>query len=257
MPSGIDTIDVLNDALYLTSGSYYTDGTQIQADPATPTDSKGTIAGSDWYVSWNDANTSFELKAVRQTEINLAGLDHAVIAPIALATFQCESPGLIGKGGSAYMRDFTWVTTRPLDFDEVLQRLDDFSPVAPYMRFNNTTSAAAGGGSLPAMIAKEQLFLGRAQLWAFDSSLDELLGFMRPLWGQDFNLGNSASTVKLYFTRAVYCAGDKSAGTLPAFLIDLPARHDQLAYALTDADESTEAMTMIRSYQAPQGPEAE
>jgi hypothetical protein len=253
MPSGIDTIDILNDALYLTNGSLYTDGTAIQAVAGTPEDTKGTIMGSDWYVSWNDNNTSFKLKAVRQTEVNLAGLDHAVIAPIALATFQCESPGLIGKGGTAYMRDFTWVTTRPLDFDEVLARLDDFSPVPPYMRFNNAYTS----GSLPAMIAKEQLFLGRAQLWAYDSSLDELLGFMRPLWGQDYNLGNSASTVKLYFTRAVFCSGDKSSGSVPAFLIDLPARHDQLAYALTDADENTEAMTMIRSYQAPQGPEAE
>lgn len=253
MPSGIDTIDVLNDALYLTNGSSYQDGTVIQNLPGTPQDTKGTIMGSDWYVVWSDAGTQYDIKCIRQTEINLAGLDHAVIAPIALATFQCESPGLIGKGGTAYQRDFTWVTTRPLDRDEVLIRADGFSPVPPYMRFNN----AATSGSLPAMIAKEQLFLGRAQLWAYDSSLDELLGFMRPLWGQDYNLGNSASTVKLYFTRVVYSRGEKTLGTLPAFLIDLPARHDQLAYAVTDADENTEAMTMIRSYQAPQGPEAE
>lgn len=244
----------MSDALYLTNASLYQSGDMIQADPATPTDTKGPIMGTDWNVTWSDSATSFSLRCIRQTEINLAGLDHAVLAPIAMASFQCESPGLIGKGGTAYMRDFTWVTTRPLDFDEIKARLDDFSPVPPYMRFNNAATASAGG-QLPAMIAKEQLFLGRAQLWAYDSTLDELLGFMRPLWGQDYNLGNAASTVKLYYTRAVFARGEKSAGGLPAFLIDLPARHDQLAYAITDTDENTEAMTMIRSYQAPQGPE--
>lgn len=252
--SGIDTIDVMSDALYLTGASLYQDGTQVQGDPAAPADTKGNIMGTDWNVTTSVQSTTFSLRCIRQTEIDLAGLNHAVLAPIAMASFQCESPGLIGKGGTAYMRDFTWVTTRPLDFDEIKARLDDFSPVPPYMRFNNAATTTMGG-QLPAMIAKEQLFLGRAQLWAYDSSLDELLGFMRPLWGQDYNLGNAASTVKLYYTRAIYCSGAKSAGSLPAFLIDLPARHDQLAYAITDADENTEAMTMIRSYQAPQGSE--
>ena len=246
--SGIDTIDILNDALYVTSASKYADGSAVGGEGS---DTRGDLMGSNWDFTFNSTTTSFTFKAIHQEEIDLTGLDHAVIAPVALATYQCESPGLIGKGGTAYLRDFTWITTRPLSRDEMIARADDFSPVAPYQRFNNNYDS----GSLPALIAKEQLFLGRASLWAYDQSLDELLGFMRPLWGQDWNLGNQASTRKLYYTRVIYGTGAKSSGSNPAFWCDIPARHDQIAYALIPADENTEAMTMIRSYQAPQGPE--
>jgi hypothetical protein len=245
---GLHSVDVFCPNLYLTSGSMMADGAVLGG---MGSDAKGIPKGNNFLTYFNSTATHFYIKAIFQTEIDLTGLEHQVIAPLALQTYQAESPGIPGKSGTGYFRDFTWITTRPLDPVEMIARVDDFSPAPPYMGQNT-----AGGTDRYPMIAKEQLFLGRAGLWAQDSTLDALLGFMRPLWGQDWNIGNAASTAKLYYTRVIYAVAEvKTSGTAPAFYLDMPARHDQIVYAPVEVSENTEAMTMIRSYQSPQGPE--
>jgi len=247
MKQGIALVDVLNDALYLTPGSKYSNGTQLNPSGADePT--KGDIAGNQWYVTYNTVSQSYVITASRMTEIDLTGLDHQVIAPMGMQTYQAEATGTFCKD-SGYVRDFTWVTTCPMDLDELHERANDFSPIAPYQDY-----ASGGGVDLPALIAKEQMFTGKAMLWVRDSSINSYLGFMRQIWNQDYTLGNFASTRKLYYYRIIYCYGDFSGEAHNvSFMLDLPARHDQIAYVPVDADENTEAMTMIRSYQAPGG----
>lgn len=244
---GLHSIDVFVDNLYLNSGSMLGDGTVLGG---MGSDAKGIPKGSNWQIFFNSTATHFYTKAIFQTEIDLTGLEHQVIAPLALQTYQAESPGISGKAGTGYFRDFTWITTRPLDPVEMIARVDDFSPAPPYMGMNT-----AGGNDRYPMIAKEQLFLGRSGLWTQDTTLDAELGFMRPLWGQDWNIGNAASTAKLYYTRTIYGVAEAAGGVAPAFYLDMPARHDQIVYAPVEVSENTEAMTMIRSYQSPQGPE--
>lgn len=244
--SGLSLLDVMCDALYLTPGSKYSNDGVINS--GTDETTKGDIKGSMWNITYSTAAQKYEIVASMSTELDLTGLQHQVIAPMGLQTFQCESTGSYSKT-EGYVRDFTWVTTTPLDIVELRARADDFSPIAPYQSFSS-----GGGTDLPALIAKEQLFTGRAMLWVLDTSITGLLGFLRNIWNTDYTLGNFASTRKLYYNRIVYATGDFSgAANAVPFMLDLPARHDQIAYVEIDADDNTEAMTMIRSYQAPQG----
>lgn len=244
----VHLVDILGGALYVTPATQYSNESTVNSGTNEPT--KGDVMGSNWYMSYSTTGTSgvYEIKAAFSQEIDLTGLQHQVIAPMGLQTFQTESTGAYSKD-KGYVRDFTWITTCPLDINDLLDKADDFSPVAPYQTFDS-----GGGTDLPAVIAKEQLFSGRAMLWSNDTAIPSLLGFMRNLWNQDWTLGNMAATRKLYYYRVVYAYGDFSgtAHSVP-FMLDLPARHDQLAYVEVDADENTEAMTMIRSYQAPGG----
>lgn len=249
MTSAMGLVDILNDALYLTPATYYSNGTQINPTGADePT--RGDINGNQWYVSYAPFAASYVITASRMTEIDLTGLDHQVIAPMGMQSYQAEPTGTYSKAGiGSYVRDFTWVSTCPMDLDELHDAAGSFSPRAPYQRF-----ASGGGTDIPSIIAKEQLFTGKAMLWVNDTSIDSLLGFMRNVWNQDYTIGNFASTRKLYYYRVIYAFGNFAgeAHSVP-FMLDLPARHDQIAYVPVDADESTEAMTMIRSYQAPGG----
>lgn len=174
MTTGISLIDVMSDALYLTPGSKYSSGVVINdsSDEAT----KGDIAGNQWYVTYNTVSQSYNLTASYSMEIDLTGLEHQVIAPMGMQSYQAEATGTFCKE-SGYVRDFTWVTTCPMDLDTLHSQASQFSPKAPYQRF-----ASGGGTDIAPQIAKEQLFTGRAMLWVRDSSVNSLLGFMRNIW---------------------------------------------------------------------------
>jgi hypothetical protein len=235
--------------------AYLTTGTQVDKDGTITSignEGEGYILGTDWYaiMDWNGATVNYDMTLFREQKIDIQGLEMKPIASLGMDIIQAEVPSFYGKS-TAYMREYSILTTKRLDRANLIDRIALFSAPLPFDAYR--VGGVGGTGDRQPLITRDQCLAGRSSLFVSDSSLPVLYGFGRQLSNYDLNMGTEVGCDALYYYRVMFVYGDVQAAN--QIFWDNSARTTILTLNVRDdADDTQIATGMIRAYQAPQGP---
>jgi hypothetical protein len=233
---------------------YLTTGTQVDKDGNITNignEGEGYITGTDWYtrMDYNTGALTYDMTAFREQKIDIQGLEMKPIAALGLDFVQSEVSSSFYKT-YGYMREYTIITTKRLDRDELMARIALFSAPLPFDEYR--VGGVGGTGNREPLITRDQCLAGRSTLYGSDSSLPGLYGFLRTMSNYDLNMGTEVGCDALYYYRVMYATGDLQSAA--QIFWDNSARTTILTVNVRDdADDTQIATGMIRAYQAPQG----
>lgn len=234
--------------------AYLTTGTQVDKDGTITSignEGEGYITGTDWYMrmDYNTGALTYDMTAFREQKIDIQGLEMKPIASLGLDIIQSEVSSAFYKT-AGYMRDYTLISTKRLDREELMARIALFAAPLPFDEYR--VGGVSGTGNREPLITRDQCLAGRSSLLASDASLPGIYGFMRTMSNYDLNMGTEVACDALYYYRVMYAAADLQNAN--QIFWDNAARTSILTLNVRDdADDTQVATGMIRAYQAPSG----